>query len=67
MDQPSDQDERARRRDEREQDLIGRLALIAPSEDLLREVVALTIGEDAAEGSRPASQSDTLVASESRR
>ena len=41
----TDQDQRERRRDERERDLIATLALIAPSPELLRRVVALEVPE----------------------
>jgi hypothetical protein len=42
----TDQEERARRRDERERDLIAALALIAPTPELLREVIALDTPSD---------------------
>jgi hypothetical protein len=50
----TDQDERARRRDERERHLIASLALIAPTPELLREVIALGSEPGADRPPRPA-------------
>jgi hypothetical protein len=47
----TDQEQRARRRDERERQVIASLALIAPTPELLREVIAL--GSDTRAEGRP--------------